>query len=83
MKWSISSAGVLGAAVLAGAGALLWQAPAQSQIRVTPALQPVGAATGAATTAWFQDTTGGRVIACQTTGTGTGLAVNCATAALP
>lgn len=83
MKWSIPLAGVACAIAMAAAATLGWQAPAQSQVRVTPALQPVGAASGAATTAWFQDTTGGRVVACQTTGSGSSLAVACASAALP
>jgi len=83
MKLSIPAAGAACVAVLAAAATFGWQAPAQSQVRVTPALQPVGAAAGAATTAWFQDTTGGRVVACQTTGSGSSLAVSCASASLP
>ena len=79
VRWAVTACAV----VVGGVALVAWQSPAQSQVRVTPALQPVGAASGAATTAWFQDTTGGRVVACQTTGIGGTLAVTCASAALP
>lgn len=83
MKLSISFVSAACVVAVSAAAALVWQAPAQSQVRVTPALQPVGAASGGATTAWFQDTAAGRVIACQTTGSGASLTVACAAAALP
>ena len=80
-------AGTACAFALGAAALFVWQAPAQSQVRASPALQPVGVAgagAGAHTTAWFHDPAGGRVIACQTmVGTSGLTGVQCVSSNLP
>lgn len=58
------------AVTLAAGAALAWAAmpAAQSQVRATPSVLPVGvSASGSGSTAWFHDPSTGRAIACHAT----------------
>lgn len=67
---------------LLGAAALAWALvpAAQSQVRATPSVLPVGvAASGSGSTAWFHDPASGRAIACHATAS----TVQCQSVRLP